>query len=142
MNKPLCRCGANPARPVNRLRGLCWICYYTPGLREQFASTSKFARGSPVKDSHRQRLEPTPTGTLPRTESKFAELARRAAAGLSLFSSADAVIGDETVVPRQQSYESKPVGLERQPAKRRWRRALPKCVRPKLRLDGDYVDAA
>jgi hypothetical protein len=29
---------------VNRPRGLCWSCYYTPGVRERYPSTSKFAR--------------------------------------------------------------------------------------------------
>lgn len=29
---------------VNRPRGLCWSCYYKPGVREQFPSTSKYAR--------------------------------------------------------------------------------------------------
>ena len=30
----------------NRPRGLCWSCYYRPGVREQYPSTSKFARRS------------------------------------------------------------------------------------------------
>ena len=28
----------------NRPRGLCWSCYYTPGVRDLYPSTSKFAR--------------------------------------------------------------------------------------------------
>ena len=28
----------------NRPRGLCWSCYYTPGVRGQYPSTSKYAR--------------------------------------------------------------------------------------------------
>ncbi len=28
----------------NRPRGLCWSCYYTPGVREKYPSTSKYAR--------------------------------------------------------------------------------------------------
>src|SRR5262245_26849522 len=31
-------------RPINRPRGLCWSCYYLPGVRELYPSTSKFAR--------------------------------------------------------------------------------------------------
>lgn len=27
---------------ANRPRGLCWKCYYTPGVRDLFPSTSKF----------------------------------------------------------------------------------------------------
>ena len=30
--------------PVNRPRGLCWSCYYRPGVRDLYPSTSKFAR--------------------------------------------------------------------------------------------------
>ena len=29
---------------VNRPRGLCWTCYYTPGLKDQDPSTSTYAR--------------------------------------------------------------------------------------------------
>ena len=29
---------------VNRPRGLCWSCYYTPGVKELYPSTSKYAR--------------------------------------------------------------------------------------------------
>ena len=29
---------------VNRPRGLCWTCYYTPGVRELYPSGSKYAR--------------------------------------------------------------------------------------------------
>jgi hypothetical protein len=29
---------------VNRPRGLCWSCYYRPGVREMYPSTSKYAR--------------------------------------------------------------------------------------------------
>ena len=28
----------------NRPRGLCWSCYYRPGVRDQYPSTSKYAR--------------------------------------------------------------------------------------------------
>lgn len=29
---------------ANRPRGLCWGCYYTPGVLELYPSTSKFAK--------------------------------------------------------------------------------------------------
>ncbi len=39
--RPLCRhC---QAEPVTRPRGLGWKCYYTPGLREQYQSNSRYA---------------------------------------------------------------------------------------------------
>lgn len=34
---------------VCRPRGLCWRCYYTPGVRDLYPSTSKF---NPHKDKH------------------------------------------------------------------------------------------
>lgn len=30
----------------NRPRGLCWTCYYTPGVLERYPSTSKYACGN------------------------------------------------------------------------------------------------
>lgn len=30
-------------RKVNRPRGLCWRCYYTPAVRAMYLSTHKFA---------------------------------------------------------------------------------------------------
>lgn len=37
----MCRhCGKKPA---NRPRGLCWPCYYTPGVKDRYPSTSKHA---------------------------------------------------------------------------------------------------
>ena len=39
---PICRhCTKSK---VNRPRGLCWSCYYTPGVKELYPSTSKYAR--------------------------------------------------------------------------------------------------
>lgn len=31
---------------ANRPKGLCWSCYYTPGVRKLYPSTSKYAPGS------------------------------------------------------------------------------------------------
>lgn len=40
-----CRhCGGDK---VNRPRGLCWSCYYTPGVKALYPSTSKHAPKSP-----------------------------------------------------------------------------------------------
>ena len=33
---------------VNRPRGLCWSCYYTPGVREHTSSRSQARTGTPV----------------------------------------------------------------------------------------------
>lgn len=32
------------ARPVHRPRGLCWTCYYAPGVRDLYPVTSKYAK--------------------------------------------------------------------------------------------------
>lgn len=31
-------------KKANRPRGLCWSCYYKPGVRDEYPSTSKYAR--------------------------------------------------------------------------------------------------
>ena len=62
---------------VNRPRGLCWSCYYTPGVREQYPSTSKFARrGVGNFCGNAQPCEPT--AALPGSPEKVAILEERA----------------------------------------------------------------
>lgn len=46
---------------VNRPRGLCWGCYYTPGVREQYPSTSKYAKRGAGPTGAGARPLPTPT---------------------------------------------------------------------------------
>src|SRR6202030_1694076 len=71
-----CRhCGHSPA---SRPRGLCWTCYYTPQVRDQYTSTSKYGRRG-VEDSYgRFHLPPVPTQALPGTAEKVAVLIARA----------------------------------------------------------------
>lgn len=76
----------------NRPRGLCWSCYYTPGVRDQYPSTSKFARRG-VKDFNGRTKLGEPTTALPGTEEKIRILMERARLGLSLFHPEDATIG-------------------------------------------------
>ena len=75
---------------VNRPRGLCWSCYYRPGVRELFPITSKFARRGVLDFNGRTFLAPVPTGALPGTPEKVAVLAERAGLGLSLWHPRDA----------------------------------------------------
>jgi hypothetical protein len=71
-----CRhCGRDPA---SRPRGLCWSCYYTPGVRERFPSSSKFARRGVDDFNGRAALPPAPTMALPGTPEKVAILEQRA----------------------------------------------------------------
>ena len=64
--------------PVNRPRGLCWTCYYAPGVRDLYPSTSKFARRG-IGDFLGLGLAPAaPTVAAPGTPEKIAILEERA----------------------------------------------------------------
>ncbi len=80
------------SRPVNRPRGLCWGCYYSPGIREQYPSTSKFARRGEGVSNFKGPvpLARVPTAALPGTPEKVATLADRARNMQSLFHPLDA----------------------------------------------------
>ena len=80
----------------NRPRGLCWSCYYTPGVREKFPSTSKFARRGVVDFNGLTALAPEPTPALPGTAEKVAVLEERAQRGLSLWHPHDAPMDIES----------------------------------------------
>ena len=87
MTRPPCRhCRRRVANPQKR--GLCWTCYNTPGLRDQYPSTSKYARRGTGRDD--DRADPAPTATLPGTPERIEALAARAAAGERLFHPDDA----------------------------------------------------
>jgi hypothetical protein len=73
----------------NRPRGLCWSCYYTPGVREKFPSTSKFARRG-VSDFNGRAKLPEPTTALPGTDAKVRVLEERARLGQTLWHPLDA----------------------------------------------------
>lgn len=77
-------------RPVNRPRGLCWGCYYTPGIRECYPSTSKFARRGTGIFKGSAPLPRVPTPALPGTPEKVAALADRAKNMQSLWHPLDA----------------------------------------------------
>jgi hypothetical protein len=90
----LCRhCGRVPS---NRPRGLCWSCYYTPGVREQYPSTSKFARRGVGDFNGKAQLAPEATAALPGTPEKVAVLEERARRGLSLWHPLDAPMDVES----------------------------------------------
>ncbi len=90
----LCRhCGCVPA---NRPRGLCWSCYYTPGVREQYPSTSKFAHKG-IDDFHGQASPPpAPTGARPGSPEKVAVLEQRARLHQELWHPDDAPLDVES----------------------------------------------
>jgi hypothetical protein len=70
---------------VNRPRGLCWSCYYKPGVRDLYPSTSKYARRGVGNFCG---MAPTPTCATvaaPGSEEKIAILAERARLKQSLW---------------------------------------------------------
>ncbi len=75
---------------ANRPRGLCWSCYYTPGLRELYPSTSKYGQrglddfyGEPAPAAR-------PTGAMPGSPEKVEVLQQRALSGQALWHPEDA----------------------------------------------------
>jgi len=63
---------------ANRPRGLCWSCYYTPGLRELYPSTSKFGQRGLDDFYGEAALPPLPTRAAPGSPEKVAVLEQRA----------------------------------------------------------------
>jgi hypothetical protein len=84
---PVCK-HCSKAR-VNRPRGLCWSCYYTPGIRDLYPITSKFARRGPGNFNGLAPL-PDPTTAPPGTPEKLAILQMRAQNHQSLWHPLDA----------------------------------------------------
>src|SRR2546423_7813948 len=70
---------------VNRPRGLCWTCYYTPGVRERYPSTSKFARRGVGNFCGAAPLPEFATDAMPGSEEKILILMERAARREALF---------------------------------------------------------
>lgn len=83
------------AAPVSRPRGLCWVCYYAPGVRGRFPSTSKFARRGEGNFTGVAPLPAFPTAALPGTPEKIAVLAERARMKQNLWHPDDAQVGDD-----------------------------------------------
>jgi hypothetical protein len=75
---------------VSRPRGLCWACYYTPGVRELYPSTSKYAVRGIGNGSGPAPLPARPTRYRPGSAEKLAVLAERARRQETLFHPADA----------------------------------------------------
>ena len=81
---------------VNRPRGLCWSCYYTPGIRERYPSHSKFARRGVGIGGGRVPLPLTPTHARPGTPEKVRVLEQRARNHQSLWHPDDAPMDSES----------------------------------------------
>ncbi len=100
----ICRhCGRSK---VNRPRGLCWSCYYRPGVRDQHPSTSKFARRGVSNFCGNAPLAPFGTSALPGSPEKLAVLTERARLKQALFHPDDARIENGQVVYGQMAMAS------------------------------------
>lgn len=64
-----------------RPRGLCWTCYYTPGVRDRYLPTSKYAQRGATADNRDYPLPPQTTEAIPGTAEKLTIMAARVAAG-------------------------------------------------------------
>jgi hypothetical protein len=78
------------AGKVTRPRGLCRICFYTPGVRQQYVPTSKFAVRGVGIGNRAEILPSAATEALPGGSAKIAVLEQRAAAGVALWHPLDA----------------------------------------------------
>lgn len=80
----------------NRPRGLCWSCYYAPGVRDLYPSTSKFARRGICDFIGRVQLPLLPTRAVPGTPEKVAILEERARLRQDLWHPKDAPMDRES----------------------------------------------
>lgn len=78
------------ASPVSRPRRLCWACYYTPGVRDLYPSTSKFGRRGVGNFYGLPPLPAFPTPALPGSSDKIAVLEERVRLRLNLWHPDDA----------------------------------------------------
>jgi hypothetical protein len=69
----------------NRPRGLCWTCYYGPGIRALHPSSSKFARHGILDKNGGVPLPHRPTAAVPGSEAKIQVLMERAQLQQALF---------------------------------------------------------
>jgi hypothetical protein len=74
----------------NRPRGLCWSCYYRPGVRDLYPSTSKYAQRGIDDFNGKASLPLLPTRALPGTPEKVAVMIQRARLRQSLWHPLDA----------------------------------------------------
>jgi len=82
--------------PSNRPRGLCWSCYYRPGVRQLYPSTSRFARRGIADRIGRVPLPRVPTSAPPGSEAKVRVLMARASKRQGLWHPADAPMDVES----------------------------------------------
>ena len=82
-------------KKVNRPRGLCFCCYYSPDVRERYPTTSKYGRRGVCDYYGKERVPPVATSAMPGTQEKVCILVHRAEMGVSLWHPADAISDPE-----------------------------------------------
>ncbi len=85
---------SKPCRP----RGLCHVCYYTPGVRELYPTVCSPCSRRGVLDFYGTPPRPgSPTNAAPGSEEKVAVLAKRAAHGEALHHPDDLTAAQVTI---------------------------------------------
>ncbi len=84
------KCQHCKRKKVNRPRGLCWSCYYTPLVRDLHPSTSKYLGKNDDGRRPRFRLPEEPTDARPGSEEKIRIMAARYERGEAIFHPDDA----------------------------------------------------
>jgi hypothetical protein len=77
---------------VSRPRGLCWACYYRPGVRDLYPSTSKYGRRGLGNFNGKGAMPPTATDAPPGSPEKVRILMERAQLRQSLWHPDDAAL--------------------------------------------------
>jgi hypothetical protein len=85
--RPVCRHCRKSV--VTRPRGLCWSCYYRPGVKQLYPSMSKYARHGEGNATGPHPLPASPTSAAPGSAEKLGVLAERVRRGESLFHPGD-----------------------------------------------------
>jgi hypothetical protein len=96
---------------ANRPRGLCWSCYYKPGVRELYPSTSKFARRGVANFNGAAPVPEAATEAVPGSEEKILVLMDRAAKkqalwhpdDVSVIQPAELILPMPVAVPHRQA---------------------------------------
>lgn len=87
-HRPLCRhCSA---KRVNRPRGLCFPCFYAPGVRDLYPSTSKYSNRGYGNFAGLGLMPVAPTTAAPGSPEKVAVMEERAKRGERVNHAADA----------------------------------------------------
>lgn len=73
------RCRHCKVKFAGRPRGLCFTCYYLPGVREQYPPLSRMGEAGACREDHYRapRKMPKPTNALPGTSEKIEVLRAR-----------------------------------------------------------------